>query len=181
MPAPSRHPDLELRLPRLDEEAEFLRAHRATTPGYPTFLHYHDEGMPFAAYLQRLREQRLGIGLPTPRHVPSTFLFAFDGARIVGRVSIRHRLNDALERIGGHVGYAVVPEFRGRGYATAILAKAVAIARDEFGIARILVTCEEGNLASIKVIERNGGVLDDSVPDGVSNEASPPHRRYWIG
>ena len=108
--------------------------------------------------------------------MPSTFLFAFDGARIVGRVSIRHRLNAVLERIGGHVGYVVVPECRGRGYATAILAKAVAIARDELGIARVLVTCEENNLASIKVIERNGG-----VPDGVTHETSPPHRRYWIG
>ena len=176
MPAPPSHPGLELRWPRPDEEAEFLRAHQATTPSYPTFLHYHDEGMPFAAYLQRLHEQRLGIGLPTPRHVPSTFLFAFDGARIVGRASIRHRLNAVLERIGGHVGYVVVPECRGRGYATAILAKAVAIARDELGIARVLVTCEEGNFASIKVIERNGGVFD-----GITAEASPPHRRYWIG
>ena len=85
-------------------------------------------------------------------------------------------MNAVLERIGGHVGYVVVPECRGRGYATAILAKAVAIARDELGIARVLVTCEENNLASIKVIERNGG-----VPDGVTHETSPPHRRYWIG
>jgi len=172
------HPGLELRLPRPDEKAEFLRAHRATTPGCPTFLHYHDEGMAFAAYLQRLREQRLGIGLPTPDHVPSTFLFAFDGARIVGRASIRHHLNDALERFGGHIGYVVVPEFRGRGYATAILAKAVGIARGELGIRRILVTCDDDNRASIKAIERNGGVLEDfaTVP------GSPgPKRRYWIG
>jgi hypothetical protein len=38
---------LELRLPRLDEEPEFLRAHGATTAEVPNFLHYYEEGMPF--------------------------------------------------------------------------------------------------------------------------------------
>ncbi|MFT4257680.1 MAG: GNAT family N-acetyltransferase [Pseudoxanthomonas sp.] len=169
------HPDLELRFPRIDEEAQFLHAHRATTPGYPNFLHYHAEGMAFADYLQTLREQQQGLNLPSPRHVASSFLFAFDGARIVGRVSIRHRLNQFLLRNGGHIGYVVVPGYRHRGYATAILAKAIAIARDELGIARALLTCNEDNAASIKVIERNGGVLD-----GFSDEFSPRVRRYWI-
>src|SRR5436190_9127337 len=113
--------DLALRWPREDEEKEFLRAHRATSPDVPTFLHYYHEGMPFRRYLEILAEQEQGINLPSPRHVPSTFLFAFDGNRIVGRASIRHRLNEFLLREGGHIGYVVVPEFRRRGYATAIL------------------------------------------------------------
>jgi len=58
---------------------------------------------------------------PLPIHVPSTFLFAFDASRIIGRVSIRHELNEFLLRVGGHIGYVVVPEFRRQGYATAIL------------------------------------------------------------
>ena len=48
-----------LRLPREDEEEEFLRAHRATSPEVPSFLHYHVEGMPFRRYLEVLREQVL--------------------------------------------------------------------------------------------------------------------------
>src|SRR5690606_13191600 len=170
-------PALELRLPRPDEEAEFLRQSRAASADMPTFLHYYEEGMPFETYLQRLREQQQGIGLPSPRHVPSTFLFAFDGERIVGRVSIRHRLNAYLARIGGHIGYAVVPALRGRGHATAILAHAVAIARRPLGIRRVLVTCDDDNLASIKVIERNGGVLENIVHDPGLPASK---RRYWI-
>ena len=81
-----------LLIPREDEEAEFLRAHRATSPTYPSFLHYYEEGMAFGRYLDVLREQQRGEHLPTG-HVPSTFLFAFVEPRIVGRVSIRHRLN----------------------------------------------------------------------------------------
>ena len=109
--------DLTLRLPRQDEEMEFLRAHRATSPEVPHFLHYYKEDMPFSRYLEVLAEQEPGANLP-PNHVPSTFLFAFVARRIVGRVSIRHSLNEFLARVGGHIGYVVVPEFRRLGYAT---------------------------------------------------------------
>src|SRR5215510_11375944 len=34
--------DLTLRLPRQDEEEEFMRAHRATSPEVPGFLHYYN-------------------------------------------------------------------------------------------------------------------------------------------
>ena len=81
---------LVLRRPRRDEEGEFLRAHRATTPEVPYFLHYFDEGMSLSRYLEVLEERECGVNLP-PNHVPSTFLFAFKGERIIGRVSIRHR------------------------------------------------------------------------------------------
>jgi len=128
--------DLTLRRPREDEEDEFLRAHRATSPDVPSFLHYYAEGMPFGRYLEVLAEQEQGINLPSPEHVPSTFLFAFAGSTIVGRASIRHSLNKVLERMGGHVGYVVVPEFRRRGYATRILSLALRIARDKAGVGR---------------------------------------------
>jgi predicted acetyltransferase len=170
------HNRLELRLPGIDEEQEFLRAHRATTPGTPNFLHYYREGMPFAQYLELLEQQARGENLPSD-HVPSTFLFAFDRSSIVGRVSIRQKLNEFLLRVGGHIGYVVVPEFRRRGYATAILRQSLDIAHRRFGLERVLVTCNEDNVGSIRAIEKNGGVLENVVsgPDLVT-----PKRRYWI-
>jgi hypothetical protein len=90
--------DLTLRLPRQDEEEEFLRAHRATSPEVPGFLHYYKEGMPFSRYLELLADQERGVNLP-PNHVASTFLFAFVATRIVGRVSIRHSLNEFLWQV----------------------------------------------------------------------------------
>jgi hypothetical protein len=47
-------PTLVLRRPKRDEEGEFLRAHRATTPEVPYFLHYYEEGMSFIRYLEVL-------------------------------------------------------------------------------------------------------------------------------
>jgi predicted acetyltransferase len=165
---------LELRLPRLDEEQEFLAAHRATSPEVPSFLHFYEEGMPFARYLDRLRAYAADEHL-TANLVPATFRFAFLGPRIVGRISIRHRLNAFLEREGGHIGYAVVPEFRRRGYATEMLGWAVEFGRTTLGLDRLLVTCDDDNVGSIRTIEKNGGVFEDIVV-----ARGKALRRYWI-
>lgn len=168
--------DLILRLPTLAEEPEFLRAHRATSPSVPNFLHHYEEGMDFQRYLEVLAEQARGEHL-APDHVPATFLFAFDGATIVGRASIRHSLNPYLERFGGHIGYVVVPEYRRRGYATEILRQAVQFARQELGLERVLVTCDDDNVGSIRTIEKNGGVFESVV---IGAHGVAPKRRYWI-
>lgn len=170
------NPELVLRLPEETEEEEFLRAYRMASPTHPSFLHYYEEGMAFGRYLEILAAQQRGDRLPA-NHVPSTFLFAFVGSDIVGRVSIRHVLNAYLERVGGHVGYAVVPAFRRRGYATEILRQALVIARERLGLDRVLVTCDDDNVASIRVIEKNGGVLENTV---ITPDSPKPKRRYWI-
>jgi predicted acetyltransferase len=168
--------ELTLRLPREDEEQEFLSAHRATSLEVPYFLHYYKEGMPFPRYLEVLAEQERGSKLPL-NHVPSTFLFAYVKTRIVGGVSIRHSLNADLERVGGHIGYVVVPEFRRRGHATMILRQSLQIAREKLGIPRVLVTCDDDNIGSIRTIERNGGILEEVI---TGPDLRKPKRRYWI-
>ena len=129
----------------------------------------------WADYLHRLEEQRRGEALPEG-WVPSTFRVASVGGRLVGRISVRHRLNEHLSMLGGHVGYAVVPSFRRRGFATEMLRQGLVIARSE-GVERVLVTCDQDNEASFRAIERCGGVLESVVP----GEADGPRkRRYWI-
>ena len=123
-----------------------------------------------------LEEQSRGVNL-LPNQVPATFLFAFVGDRIVGRVSIRHSLNAFLERVGGNIGYVVVPEFRRRGYATTILRLSVQIASEKLGIRRILLTCDDDNIGSIRTIEKNGGILDNVIS---GPDLEKPKRRYWI-
>jgi predicted acetyltransferase len=153
-----------------------LRAHVVTSPEVPTFLHYYEQGMPFRRYIEVLAEQRRGENLP-PSHVASTFLFAFVAARIVGRVSIRHSLNPVLERIGGHIGYVVVPQFRRQGYATMMLHRSLQIAHEKLGVRRVLVTCDDDNIGSIRTIEKNGGLLENIVS---GPDLEIPKRRYWV-
>jgi predicted acetyltransferase len=132
--------------------------------------------MPFRRFLEVLSEQERGIDLP-PNHVPSTFLFAYLEMKIVGRVSFRHSLNEFLERVGGHIGYVVVPEFRRRGHATKILAQALRIAREQVGLHRALVTCNDDNIGSIRTIEKNAGILENVI---TGTDLQKPKRRYWL-
>jgi predicted acetyltransferase len=80
------------------------------------FTRDYESGMVFSDYLARLEANERGENLP-PGFVPDTTLFAFVQGKIVGRLGIRHRVNDFLLKIGGHIGYGVVPAFRRQGYA----------------------------------------------------------------
>lgn len=100
------------------------------------------------------------------------FLMSED--RILGAISLRHTLNDYLKGVGGHIGYGVRPTERGKGYADLMLKKVLAIA-GERGMKRVLITCNQGNIGSEKVIIRNGGKLENVIEDGNEMVA-----RYWI-
>lgn len=58
----------------------------------------------------------------------------------------------------GHIGYAVVPWKRGRGYATRALHQMLDEAR-AVGLGHVELTTDPDNLVSQKVITANGGVL----------------------
>jgi predicted acetyltransferase len=115
-----------------------------------------------------------GTDLP-PDRVRADFLLAEVDGEVVGRVSVRHELTPSLLEVGGHVGYAVGPRFRRRGHATEILRQSLARLRD-LGVELVLVTCDDDNTGSARVIEACGGVLEDVR----TVEGHLPKRRYWI-
>jgi predicted acetyltransferase len=166
---------IELRIPGPHDEYAFVAALSVVPMDNPTFMRDYRPGQAFSEFIRALEDHRVGRGLP-PGVAASSFLFAFDQGRIVGRASIRHALIPPLGNLAGHIGYAVLPEFRNRGHATQILRAAIRFARDELGVLRILVTCDDDNLGSIRTIEKNGGVLD--VVSGL--DVLKPKRRYWI-
>ena len=166
---------LRLRPLRLEDEAAFRAAHQVMAADGFTFGLGLEPGMPWAAYLKILADQRSGMNLPSGL-VPATFLVADVAGQIVGRVSIRHELNDCLERRGGHIGYGVLPHHRRRGYATEILRQSLLIASAN-GIEQVLVTCDDDNIGSIAVIEACGGRLDSVIRPAPE---APLVRRYWI-
>jgi len=130
--------------------------------------------MTWAQWTALMERHRRGIDLPENR-VRGAFLAADVDGQLVGRASIRFELNDFLATRGGHIGYGVLPAFRRKGYATAVLIQSVEIARHE-GVGAILVTCDDSNVGSATVIERCGGVLEAITvgDDGIA------FRRYWI-
>ena len=158
-----------------EDEDAFRRAHRALAADGFSFGLGYDEDAPFARYVERLAEQERGENLPG-HFVPNSFRVADVGGVIVGRASIRHRLNERLLQEGGHIGYGVLPEHRRRGHAIEILRQSLAIVAGH-GVERVLVTCDDDNVGSATVIERCGGVLAEV---GVGHDGQPL-RRYWIG
>jgi RimJ/RimL family protein N-acetyltransferase len=92
-------------------------------------------------------------------YVPQTNLWWVAGDEYLGRLSIRHRLTPHLLYHGGNIGFEVRPSARRRGHATAMLAAALPLAA-ALGIDPARVDCEADNVASRRVIERNGGVFD---------------------
>lgn len=105
-----------------------------------------------------------------PGWVTCTTWWWCDGSTYLGRIALRHELTEYLHRAGGHIGYDVRPTARKQGHATAMLAAVLPHAR-AMHIDSVLVTCEVDNVASRKVIETNGGVLENEI-DG--------KLRYWI-
>jgi predicted acetyltransferase len=102
------------------DEREARSAHAELNRDGFTFLHGFQDDEPWPSYLERLERLRTGTEVPDG-WVPQTFLAADVAGQLVGRASIRHGLNQFLAQWGGHIGYAVRPAFRRRGYATAIL------------------------------------------------------------
>lgn len=161
-----------LRSLREGDETAAKDAHAELAEDGFTFLLGWD-GQEWEAYLAQLEKER-GEDV-APGRVPATFLGVYAGERLVGRISIRHELNEHLRTVGGHIGYAIRPGERGKGYATAALREALRLCRG-LGIEHALVTCDSTNEASRRTIERCGGVLEDEVPV----EGGPSKLRYWI-
>lgn len=166
-------PPLRLRPPRLSDEPEVIAAQRELAHERFEFAFRLDE-QPFDEFVQRVDDHAHGRNVG-PGMVESTWLLAVVGNDVVGRSSIRFALNDFLRREGGHIGYAVRPQHRRRGYATEILRQSTVIARAH-GVDDILVTCDDDNVGSATVIERCGGVLDDVIESSDGTAL----RRYWI-
>src|SRR5688572_11739631 len=121
-----------------DEDAFFegMKEWAGESPHWYSFA--WKDGMTFKQMLTILRDESLGIGL-APDRVPHTMLYAFLDGRIIGRVSVRHSLNEYLIERGGHVGYAVAPRWRGQGFATRMMELAMPFIR-RLGLEEILVT-----------------------------------------
>jgi predicted acetyltransferase len=141
--------------------------------------HWHSfawrEGMTYREMLVILEDERTGRNLQAGR-VAHTMLYAFVDGAIVGRLSVRHSLNEALRKRGGHIGYAVAQPFRRKGYATEIARQGVEFCK-KLGLSTIMITCADSNVPSWKVIERLGGKLQDKVFDETDKETI---RRYWL-
>jgi predicted acetyltransferase len=151
----------------LDREAEFIemRDEWLANRQDPYDWLYSVAWTDFANYVKLCDDLREGKG-PLADLVPADTLWIEEDGRVVGTVSARYGLTDALRRRGGHIGYSVRPSARNRGIATQATRLALELLR-RHGITEALITCDETNAASARVIEKCGGRrIEDSVVEG---------------
>jgi predicted acetyltransferase len=128
----------------------------------------------FAAWVGRLRRESDTTVPSAAGRVHCTYWWIVEGDTVLGAIALRHELNDFLLRAGGHIGYGIRPSARGRGLATWALGQVLAAAGTH-GLDRVLITCADDNVASARVVEHHGGVLEDVRDTELSRT-----RRYWV-
>lgn len=107
----------------------------------------------------------------------NTFFAVRDSdGKLIGIIDVRHSIdNEFLTQYGGHIGYAVRPSERQKGYAAEMLNLALEYAK-EIGLNKVMLGCYADNLASKKTIIKCGGKLTETklYTDGKMMEI------YWI-
>lgn len=80
----------------------------------------------------------------------TTYWASFNN-KIVGRIVLRHSLNEELKVFGGNISYEVRPGFRQRGYATEMLRLILQTPKAK-ELKKVLLTCAPNNIGSNKTI-----------------------------
>lgn len=108
--------------------------------------------------------------------VQEAFYLCYDKDEMAGVLNLKFTLTDYLLNYGGHIGYAVKPSRQGQGLATQMLRQSMDIARG-MGMEKLLLVCDEDNIASEKVILKVGGQYEDTRYDA---EEAVNVKRYWL-
>ena len=179
--------DIQIELPSLKYKDSFLKAvqefqqlesHRSEDREYDEYpLNMTDNDFENLVIRPKLDAIK-GLGLPQG-YVPCTEFWIIDNDGFSGRVSLRHFLSDYLKNQGGHIGYAVCPSKRQKGYVKTAF-RLVLKEAAKMGIRQVLMTCDEDNVGSKKTItcglKEFGGYED--VPYKATGQM--PILRYWI-
>jgi len=134
----------------------------------------------FEEYFKRMNDLTIPAILPDGtkfQRVPQIRLWLVDDTNFLGHISIRPNLNEHLMKRGGHIGYGVAKSERRKGYGTLMLKMTLMTIIKKMELGRVLITCSDKNIGSIKIIETNGGILENKIHiDGLEEL----QHRYWI-
>ena len=132
----------------------------------------------FEEWFEKIKKERFKE-LCEDGRVPATLFLTVrkEDEKVVGIVQVRHELNDYLLNFGGHIGDCVRPSEQRKGYATEQIALALNFCK-ELNLDRVLITCKKENVASARTIIKNGGILENEIPNTMENNVLM--QRYWI-
>ena len=147
--------------------------------------YYHNKWKPFVTkenfeeYLKHMTNIKEGIDNDGIKEI---FYWLIDDDKIVGSGSIRlnPEIKEEIKIYTGHVFYQIVPTYRNIGYGT-LICNLLLKEMQKLGFKEAILTCYDTNIGSIKIIEKNGGQLIETVKgDGSPNSENVKTRRYKI-
>lgn len=126
----------------------------------------------FAAWVTRLTDQVDPVKATAAGRARCTYRWIVEDDRVLGGIALR----DGGDYVSwaGHLGFGIRPSARRRGLATWSAGRMLDEARAR-GLERVLAVCAVDNVASVRTIERCGGVLE-----GIRDTPFGPARRYRI-
>jgi predicted acetyltransferase len=153
-------------------ELEYLREVSECENGFynPASLEALESLSSFKKWLVEKENESLGINLKEG-YVPQTIYFIMENEKIIGIGKIRHYLNENLLVRGGHIGIGISSNCRGKGIGTKALELLLYESLNIYGIEKVLLTNSYVNIASRRIVEKCGGVLE-SINNGVC--------KYWV-
>ena len=126
-------------------------------------------------WLEELKRRSSEATVPEGLVPSSTYLGVREKDNyIVGMIDIRHYLNNFLKQFGGNIGYSVRKSERNKGYAKQMLELALEKCKD-LKMKKVLITCDEDNIASEKVILSANAKFED-----IRSFEGKNKKRFWI-
>lgn len=107
-------------------------------------------------------------------HASTFFTIRESDNKVIGSIQLRHSLTDELSEHTGHIGYAIRPTERRKGYGKEQLMLVLNEAK-KMGIEKVMISCDADNVASAKIIVACGGVLTTE-----KQYQGYLHQIYWI-
>lgn len=104
-----------------------------------------------------------------------SYFICKDG-RMIGEIMFRKRLSPYLLKNSlGHIGYKIKHSERGKGYCTQALKLLLNKAFLD-GYTELMISCNKNNIASSRVIEKNGGIFNRLNLNSEGGE----EKEYWV-
>lgn len=130
-----------------------------------------DSAEGFAAWVHRLTDQSDTAKATDAMRCICRWIV--EGDRVLGGIALRYGSSDYVSW-AGNIGYGIRPSARRRGLASWAVGQLLDEGR-ALGLDRVLAVCAVDNAASVKTIERCGGVFE-----AIRDTKFGPARRYWI-
>ena len=112
-------------------------------------------------FVKDILDKRKGVGLK-PGQVPFTRYWLVDGEEYIGTLGLRKKITKKMRNREGNMGYHIKPSKRSKGYGTEVLRLGLLKAKNQ-GLKKVYINCSEENVASIRIIEKNGGKFIERI------------------